>query len=146
MDRISRERRSANMSAIRGRDSGPELTVRRFLHAAGFRFRVHRTGLPGKPDVVLPRYRSAILIHGCFWHVHDCPLGAVKPKTNAEFWAAKRGRTVERDAEKIAALQELGWRVRVIWECEIEGGTFTDDLCDWIGAGADAHITPHSAN
>lgn len=138
MDRISRERRSANMSAIGGKDTRPELIVRRFLHAAGFRFRLHRKGLPGKPDIVLPRYHSAILIHGCFWHIHDCPLGAVKPKTNAAFWAAKRARNVERDREKIAALRQLGWRVRVIWECEIESGRFTDGLCEWIAAGLNA--------
>jgi DNA mismatch endonuclease (patch repair protein) len=134
MDRISRARRAANMAAIRGKDTGPELTVRRFLHAAGFRFRVHPGGLPGKPDIVLPRYRSVIQVHGCFWHVHDCPLGAVRPKTNAEFWARKRGRTVERDAEKIAALRALGWRVRVVWECEVESGTFANGLCRWIRA------------
>ncbi len=104
----------------------------------GFRFRLHRSGLPGRPDIVLPRFRSVILIHGCFWHVHNCPLGAVKPKTNAAFWAKKRGRNVERDAEKIAQLQELGWRVRVIWECEIEVGTFTNGLCRWIKAGSSA--------
>lgn len=123
------------MSAIRGKDTGPELIVRRFLHSAGFRFRVHRRGLPGKPDVVLPRYRAVILIHGCFWHVHDCPLGAVKPKTNAEFWANKRARNVERDKEKIAALRQLGWRVRVIWECEVETGRFRQSLCEWVAAG-----------
>ena len=139
MDRISRKRRSANMAAIRGKDTKPELMVRRFLHAHGFRFRVHKIGLPGKPDVVLPKFNCVILIHGCFWHVHDCPQGAVKPKTNAEFWAAKRGRSVERDAEKIAALHALGWRVRVIWECEIETGNFIEGLCDWIRAGISSY-------
>lgn len=135
MDRITPERRSANMSAIRGKDTGPELTVRRFLHGSGFRFRLHHPGLPGKPDVVLPRYRSAVLINGCFWHVHDCPLGRVKPRTNAEFWEKKRQRTVERDGEKLAALRELGWRVRLIWECQIEDGSYVDGLCEWLREG-----------
>lgn len=138
MDRISRERRSANMAAIRGADTKPELVVRRHLHAAGFRFRLHAATLPGKPDIVLPRHRAAILVHGCFWHVHDCPLGTVKPKTNADFWAAKRARTVERDAEKLAALRELGWRVRVVWECEIESRRFADGLCEWVKTGETA--------
>jgi DNA mismatch endonuclease (patch repair protein) len=136
MDRISRKRRSANMAAIRGKDTGPELTVRRFLHASGFRFRLHHPGLPSKPDVVLPRYRSVVLINGCFWHVHNCPLGQVKPKTNAAFWKSKRQRTVERDAEKLTALTELGWRVRVLWECQIKDGSFADGLCDWVRAGS----------
>ncbi|MBY0460545.1 MAG: very short patch repair endonuclease [Gemmataceae bacterium] len=132
MDRITRDRRAANMAAIRGKDTGPERAVRRFLHAAGFRFRLHPPDLPGRPDIVLPRYRAAVLVHGCFWHTHDCPLGRVRPKTNAAFWVAKRSRTVARDAEKAAALRRLGWRVRTVWECEIEAGTFSDGLGDWV--------------
>lgn len=142
MDRISRERRSANMAAIRGKDTKPEVIVRRYLHAKGFRFRLHKAGLPGKPDIVLARYNSVILVHGCFWHVHECPLGAVKPKTNADFWAAKRQRNVERDGEKVTALRQLGWRVKVIWECEIETGSFTEGLCEWIEAGEPAPKRP----
>jgi DNA mismatch endonuclease (patch repair protein) len=134
-DRISRERRSNNMSRIRGKDTKPEVIVRRFLHAHGFRFRLCVKKLPGTPDIVLPRYRAAILVHGCFWHVHDCPLGAVKPKTNAEFWETKRARNVERDGGKIELLREQGWRVRVVWECEIEKGTFSEGLCEWIREG-----------
>jgi DNA mismatch endonuclease, patch repair protein len=145
MDRISRERRSANMSAIRGKDTKPELIVRRFLHSRGFRFQLCRKDLPGKPDIVLPRYQSVLLVHGCFWHVHECPLGRVKPKTNAEFWAVKRGRNVDRDSEKLQAILNLGWRVRVIWECEIERGTFTEGLCEWLRAGQTSDDTRRRA-
>lgn len=123
------------MSRIRGKDTGPELTVRRFLHACGFRFRLHPKELPGKPDIVLPRYRAAVFVNGCFWHVHNCPLGAVKPKTNATFWESKRQGNVERDARKVAALVQLGWRVKVLWECNIESGRFKSGLSDWIRNG-----------
>lgn len=126
------------MAAIRGKDTCPEIIVRRYLHSQGFRFRLHMAGLPGKPDLVLPRYNSVIFVHGCFWHVHDCQFGAVKPKTNAEFWAAKRQRNVERDGETVVALEQLGWRVKVLWECDIETRAFTASICEWIKAGQPA--------
>lgn len=133
MDTISPERRSANMARIRGRDTRPELTVRRFLFGCGFRYRLHVRGLPGRPDIVLPRHRAVVLVHGCFWHSHRCKLGRVTPKTNADFWAAKRHRTRDRDAENRAALRRLGWRVYVAWECAIETGRFADRLLEWLG-------------
>ncbi|MCU1302015.1 MAG: vsr [Candidatus Sulfotelmatobacter sp.] len=114
----SREQRSRNMAAIRGRDTRPEIRVRTALHRLGYRFRLHRKDLPGKPDIVLPKYRTVIFVHGCFWHSHSCRYGAVKPATRSAFWSAKRTATVERDQRKAQALSEQGWRVLTVWECE----------------------------
>ena len=118
-DVLSKIQRSQNMSAIRAKDTKPELLVRRALHAAGFRFRIHRRDLPGKPDIVMPSRNVVIFVNGCFWHSHDCRYGRVTPKQNAQFWAAKRSATVVRDASNHKALRELGWAVEVIWECEL---------------------------
>ncbi|WP_263372763.1 very short patch repair endonuclease [Granulicella cerasi] len=106
------------MAAIKGKNTTPELLVRSALHEMGYRFRLHRKDLPGRPDIVLPKHRVAIFVHGCFWHSHDCRWGAVTPKTRPNFWAEKRGGTVERDKRKDQQLKELGWRVLTIWECE----------------------------
>lgn len=106
------------MSRIGGRDTKPEIIVRKLCHSLGLRFRLHRKDLPGKPDLVLPKYRTVIFVHGCFWHTHSCKYGQVKPKTNPEFWEEKRGRTVERDMENRDALIKRGWRVLTVWECE----------------------------
>jgi DNA mismatch endonuclease (patch repair protein) len=114
----TQQQRSRNMAAIRGKDTKPELRVRAALHALGYRFRLHRKDLPGKPDIVLPKHHTAIFVHGCFWHSHDCRWGKVIPKTRAEFWSGKRGGTMERDGRKARALEELGWRVLTVWECE----------------------------
>lgn len=117
-DRLSPEARSENMRRVRGKDTAPEMLVRRALHAMGLRFRLHRADLPGRPDIVLPKWRTVIFVHGCFWHRHQgCPR-ATTPATRQEFWKAKFARTVLRDAEQQAALKALGWRVEVIWECE----------------------------
>lgn len=107
------------MAAIRSANTKPEIRVRSALHAMGFRFRLHRKDLPGKPDIVLPKFRTAIFVHGCFWHCHRCKYGSVVPATRAEFWAAKRGGNVARDRVKARALKKLGWRVIVLWECEV---------------------------
>lgn len=112
------EQRSRNMAAIKGRDTKPEMRVRSLLHSLGYRYRLHRKDLPGKPDIVLPKYRTAIFVHGCFWHSHDCRWGSVIPKTRPEFWAGKRKETTERDARGIQALKNLGWRTITVWECE----------------------------
>ena len=114
----SPEARSRNMAAIRGKDTKPELIVRRACHALGLRFRLHRKDLPGKPDLVFPKYNTVIFVHGCFWHSHCCKYGGVKPKTRAEFWADKRDATVARDARKMAILESDGWKVLEYWECE----------------------------
>lgn len=111
-------RRSALMSRIRSSGTSPELAVRKMLHARGLRFRLHRKDLPGRPDIVLPKYRTAIFVHGCFWHQHpECRL-ASKPKTRTDYWEPKLAGNVERDARNVRALELLGWRVETIWECE----------------------------
>ena len=108
------------MSRITGRNTGPERRARSLLHRLGFRFSLKRTDLPGRPDIVLPRRRVAIFVNGCFWHRHNkCPL-AVLPKTRPVFWLAKLNRNVERDRLNVQALKESGWRVLIIWECELE--------------------------
>ena len=112
------EQRSRNMAAIKGRDTKPEMRVRSLLYSLGYRYRLHRKDLPGKPDIVLPKYRTAIFVHGCFWHCHDCRYGSVVPATRAEFWAAKRAGNVARDKRKRDELENAGWRVEIIWECE----------------------------
>lgn len=107
------------MAAIRSANTKPEVRVRAALHALGYRFRLHRKDLPGRPDIVLPKYRTAIFVHGCFWHCHRCRYGSVVPATRADFWAAKRGGNVARDRRNAAALRKLGWRVLTLWECEV---------------------------
>jgi DNA mismatch endonuclease, patch repair protein len=117
-DIVDQATRSRMMSGIRGKDTKPELEVRRFLHRLGFRYRIHDKHLPGHPDIVLPRYRTVVFVHGCFWHQHPgCKLAA-KPGTNAEFWRDKLRGNVERDARSIQRLSELGWRSVTVWECE----------------------------
>jgi len=106
------------MAAIKDRDTKPEMRVRSLLHSLGYRYRLHRKDLPGKPDIVLPKYRTVIFVHGCFWHCHDCRWGNVIPKTRAEFWSDKRGGNVARDERHKASLEATGWRVVTIWECQ----------------------------
>ena len=119
-DRISEQRRSWNMSRIRGKDTAPELQLRSLLHRAGYRFRLHYPTLPGRPDIVLPKYQTAVFVHGCYWHRHPgCPLAAT-PKTRTRFWQAKFDDTVRRDQRKAAELTQLGWRVITVWECELD--------------------------
>lgn len=118
MDRHTPEQRSRNMSAIRSRNTVPEIRVRSFLHARGFRFRLHPSDLPGKPDVVLPKYRTAIFVHGCFWHCHNCSNGRRIPATNSTYWSAKREANVARDRKNTSALKAASWNVIIIWECK----------------------------
>jgi DNA mismatch endonuclease (patch repair protein) len=122
MDRITKETRSANMRAIRSKDMKPEMDVRRLAHAMGYRFRLHRKDLPGKPDMVFPGRRAVVFVHGCFWHQHPDPgcKHAHQPKSNADYWKPKLTRNQSRDAQHEAALREQGWRVLVIWECQIK--------------------------
>lgn len=119
-DRVSPEQRSRNMSRIKGRDTKPEVRLRSALHRAGLRFRVCRTDLPGRPDIVFPRQKLAIQVRGCFWHQHEGCGGGRMPGSNLDYWRPKLQRNVLRDAEKDAELRGLGWRVLVIWECEIK--------------------------
>ncbi|MGD9737762.1 MAG: very short patch repair endonuclease [Bauldia sp.] len=111
--------RSAIMRAVKGKDTAPERIVRRTAHRLGYRFRLHRADLPGKPDLVFPGRRAAIFVHGCFWHGHDCKRGNRVPKTNTDYWTAKIGRNVKRDAAQREELCALGWHTMTIWECEI---------------------------
>lgn len=120
-DHTDKETRSAIMSKVRSKDTKPELEVRRALHGAGFRFRLHRSDLPGKPDLVFPRHRLALFVHGCFWHRHGCKRTTM-PATNSEFWAEKFRRTLERDRRALKELKQSGWKTAVIWECQLETG------------------------
>lgn len=118
MDTLTPERRSWNMSRIKGANTGPERLVRSLLHHMGYRFRLHKKDLPGKPDIVLPRHRAVVLVHGCYWHRHtDCRL-AYNPKSNREFWEAKFAENISRDSRQHEELTALGWRVITVWECE----------------------------
>ncbi|THF93313.1 MAG: DNA mismatch endonuclease Vsr [Sulfitobacter sp. SK025] len=107
------------MRAVKSADTGPEMIVRRLLHKLGYRYRLHRKDLPGKPDLVFPSRKAAIFVHGCFWHGHDCKRGARTPKTNTAYWTNKIRHNVERDTKAINALKAAEWRVFVIWECEL---------------------------
>jgi len=118
MDNISEERRSWNMSRIRSKDTSPEIRVRSFLHRSGFRFRLHAHNLPGSPDIVLPKYRTIIFVHGCFWHRHAGCKFAYTPKSRVEFWRSKFKQNIERDKSIKKLLKNLGWNVLTIWECE----------------------------
>ncbi len=119
MDTLTKEKRSWNMSRIRSKDTAPELTVRSLLHRNGFRFRLHVKDLPGKPDIVLPKYKTVIEVRGCFWHRHPGCKIATTPSTNTEFWQKKFAQNVARDKENEEKLKQLGWNVIIIWSCEL---------------------------
>ncbi len=127
--------RSENMSRIRSKDTKPELTVRRLLHALGYRYRLHRKDLPGKPDIVFPSRRKVIFIHGCFWHAHGCRVSH-RPKSNGAYWSPKLQGNVNRDEKALAQLRSLAWEAEVVWECEVSRNA--DDaiarLVSWLSA------------
>lgn len=143
-DPLTPNQRRLNMSRIRGKDTKPELLLRRALHAAGFRYRLHDRKLPGKPDIVMAGRRAVIQVHGCFWHGHDCPRG-VMPGTNQAFWIEKLSRNRRRDAEVEQALKDAGWRVLTVWECALTGRarrptlSVVDQIKTWLAGdqGAD---------
>ncbi len=118
-DRITESKRSWNMSRIRSKNTKPEYIVRSILHRAGFRYRLHDPKIPGKPDIVLPKYKAAIFVHGCFWHRHENCKNATIPSTNREFWENKFSQNVKRDNQVSSALENIGWKRIVIWECII---------------------------
>lgn len=119
VDFLTPAQRSRRMSLIRQRDTAPELVFRRAMHSLGFRFRLHVSSLPGKPDLVFPKYKTVVFVHGCFWHRHvHCKIATV-PKSNTEFWTQKFNANVLRDARNTATLLALGWRVLVVWECQL---------------------------
>lgn len=129
MDRIAKERRSWNMSRIKGKNTIPELKLRSFLHKNGFRFRIHDDNLIGKPDIVLPKYKTVIFVHGCFWHRHKGCKFAYTPKTSVNFWKNKFRDNVRRFSKVVKKLTKLGWRVVTIWECEVDSAKKRDKLC-----------------
>jgi DNA mismatch endonuclease (patch repair protein) len=120
VDVLTSEQRKVNMSRIRGRNTKPEMLIRGGLHARGLRYRLHDRKLPGRPDIIFPRYHAVILVHGCFWHGHNCPMFRM-PATRQDFWSAKIGSNQARDAKVHAALLMLGWRVLTVWECSLRG-------------------------
>lgn len=121
-------KRSAVMRRIKGRDTGPEMAVRRILRAAGVGYRLGGRGLPGRPDLVMQGRGAVVFVHGCFWHGHDCARGSRRPKANADYWTAKIGRNRDRDARNEQALADAGWRVVTVWECEMKTPGFADRL------------------
>lgn len=120
VDTISTAHRSWNMSRIKGKDTRPEIALRSLLHKLGYRFRLHGAQLPGKPDIVLPKYRTVVFVNGCFWHRHPGCSKAYTPKSRIEFWEAKFAGTIERDHRKRQELERLGWSVLTVWECELQ--------------------------
>lgn len=118
MDRLTPEKRSWLMSRVRSVDTKPELAVRRIIHGLGFRFRLHRSDLPGRPDIVLPKHRAVVFVHGCFWHRHPGCTKATKPKSNVQFWNRKFRLNVARDMRAKEELERFGWKVLIVWECE----------------------------
>lgn len=116
------------MASVRQQDTAPELVVRRMLHAHGLRYTLHALGLPGRPDIVLPKRRAVVFVHGCFWHGHDCAHGSVAAKSNAEFWAAKIVANRERDRRQASALRDAGWHVETVWECQVAQRRLIDRL------------------
>jgi DNA mismatch endonuclease (patch repair protein) len=136
--------RSKNMAAIRSKDTKPEMTVRRALHAAGYRFRLHRKDLPGRPDIVLPKFRTVVDVRGCFWHGHDCPRGRRVPKSNVAYWVEKIRRNRLRDAVNHERLERMGWNHSVIWECKCEAGI--EELLNHLCARSSVLLLPHQTS
>lgn len=120
MDNHTKEVRSYNMSQIRSTNSKPEVTVRKYLFSKGLRYRKNVKDLPGKPDLVFPKYKTVVFVNGCFWHAHQGCSRFVMPKSNTEYWSTKIARNAERDAENYAKLKDLGWNILVVWECELK--------------------------
>lgn len=136
LDSLTPERRSAVMSRIRSKNTRPEMEVRRLAHSWGYRFRLHRRDLPGTPDLIFPRLRKAVLVHGCFWHHHSACQNAVMPKTRRDWWQAKLTANAVRDERNIALLRADGWDVLVIWECAVRSGSFASTLAQFLGSQA----------
>lgn len=138
MDTLTPAQRSERMSRVRGRDTKPEVAVRRIVHGMGYRFRLHRKDLPGKPDIMLPRHRAVIFVHGCFWHRHEEPSCALArlPKSRLEFWEPKLEANRLRDIRNKEALEAAGWRVLTIWECEVrEAQEIAGKVREFLGSG-----------
>jgi len=132
MDVVDSSTRSRMMAGIRSKNTLPEMQIRSFLHARGFRYLIHDKRLPGSPDIVLPKYKVAIFVHGCFWHQHDKCKKAATPKTNPTKWATKFAQNLERDRSNLDALKNSGWRVIVIWECGLTRTSNNSDALAWL--------------
>lgn len=133
MDRLTPEARSANMKAVRRKDTAPEMLVRCMLHAAGYRYRLHIKKLPGSPDIVFPGRKKVIFVHGCFWHGHDCRAGR-RPQSRQDYWIPKIARNQERDAAAVDALSQAGWNSLTVWQCEIANrDVLIARLTDFLG-------------
>lgn len=148
-DIVDPEARSRMMRGIRGTNTKPELNIRRRLHAAGFRYGLHRKDLPGRPDMVMPRHNAVVFVHGCYWHRHaDCRL-ATTPSSRTEFWTAKFAANQERDRRNISDLRDRGWRVAVVWECEVRSASGADravsELIEWLLSDNENIEIPHAA-
>ena len=128
MDRLSKEKRSRNMAAIKGKDTSIEVIVRKYLFSKGYRFRKNDKRYPGTPDIVLPKYKTVIFIHGCFWHRHPFCKYATTPKSNTDFWLSKFERNVSNDKKHYKDLENMGWHVIVIWECELTKNRFEETM------------------
>lgn len=135
MDKLDPQRRSENMRRIGSKNTKPEVLLRSLLHRRGYRFRIHRKDLPGKPDIVFPGRRKAIFVHGCFWHQHsDCREGRM-PRSRQEYWRPKLEKNIARDALAVEQLTSLGWQIAIVWECQLaQAGAIVDKLADFIGA------------
>lgn len=142
MDKISPERRSANMGRIRSKNTSPEIVLRRLIHGLGYRFRLHRRDLPGKPDIVFPSRRKIILMHGCFWHQHSaCPEGRI-PGSRPEYWVEKLKRNQVRDEANRTLLEQQGWKIFVVWECELkDAAAVTKAVKKFLGSTAPVSAT-----
>ena len=144
-DVFTPEQRSAVMRRVKGRDTAPELKVRRMLRAAGIGYRLGGCGLPGRPDVVMKGRGVALFVHGCFWHGHDCPRGARKPQNNADYWTAKIERNRARDVRVATTLTASGWRVMTVWECRLSEQNFAEAMAAEIRGGQAASLSAASA-
>ena len=133
-DIVNKQTRSRMMAGIRGKDTQPELAIRRALHAKGFRFRLHAKNLPGRPDLVLSKHRAVIFVHGCFWHRHGKCRFATTPATRADFWQTKFAANVTRDREAMAGLNQSGWRVATIWECSLRKSVHVEAVAELVTA------------
>lgn len=145
-DIVDTATRSRMMSGIRGKNTKPEMTIRSLLHRQGFRFRLHVKDMPGKPDIVLPRYRAVVLVNGCFWHGHDCSLFK-QPSTRADWWREKLERNRRNDERARSSLEEAGWRIAVVWECALKGSDrinmadIEGQLAGWLHRGDASELT-----
>ena len=133
MDNLTRAQRSETMRRVRGKDTGPEWVVRRMVHGMGFRYRLHVGVLPGNPDLVFPARSKVIFVHGCFWHGHRCRAGLSRPSSNRRYWMPKLERNKQRDRANRARLRCLGWKVLVLWECQLKAPGLRDRVARFLG-------------